>query len=113
MTILSNLESLFKRNINKISEYIKPGQKFWTYVDSEQIFKLFTVTYIRSGVVFYKFENETKEEHFSLDSMFCQFIYPETIDTDKIADICGYDKSIFNSNLNFDDIDGKIKITVI
>lgn len=76
-------------------EDIAVGKRFWSYtqmfmsqnelegrLDPEK-WRLITITYIRSGVAFYRIEEQEQEEYFERGSAMVGLIEPETYIHDK------------------------------
>lgn len=47
---------------------------------------IYNITYVRSGVVFYKKENSTKEDYFPIDSIFRKWMFPTKVNIGKVSD---------------------------
>lgn len=71
-------------------EDIAVGKRFWCYTKTflsnnelngsldPEMWRLMTITYIRSGVVFYRIEEQEQEEHFEQGSAMVSLIEPQT-----------------------------------
>ena len=79
----SKLYEMFGKHTEAIESYIQPNREFW-YYDGNSYRKL-KVTYIRSGVMFFIFEDESDIEHawfigsFNCCSLYAAQIYPYEI----------------------------------
>ena len=62
-TFDTRLYELFCKQSEAVKKYIKVGRKFWHYDGKKTCWRKLTVTYIRSGVVFFTFEDEPEVEH--------------------------------------------------
>ena len=56
------LYELFCKNDNAAKKYIKVDRKFWHYDGEKMRWKKLTVTYVRSGVMFFTFDDEPDVE---------------------------------------------------
>ena len=116
----TRLYELFCKKDELVHEYIKVGRKFWRYDDTLQVFRKLTVTYVRTGVVFYTFDDVPDKEESSYISSFNVLTwhaaeihvyeiskllskYYET--AEEFADIC--------KTAKFDDCDGRITVDII
>ena len=55
------LNDLFKNDDEALQAYIKEGREFW-YFDTGNSWRKLRVTYVRSGVMFFVFEDEPDNE---------------------------------------------------
>lgn len=121
VTYATRLYDLFCKHDELIIAYIKVGRKFWEYDEKKGCFRKLTVTYVRTGVVFYVFEDEPEVER---AAFICSFrvlmwnvaeIYPYEIGTllstyypetaKDFPDIC--------KQCKWDDCDRRITIDII
>lgn len=63
VTFATRLYDLFCKHDELVKAYIKVGRKFWYYDEEKQCFRRLTVTYVRTGVVFYEYEDEPEVEY--------------------------------------------------
>ena len=117
MTFATTLFDLFNKRSEDIAEYIKPDREFWHFDESK--WRKLKVTYVRSGVMFFKFEDEPETERawfissFNAQTLCVAQIYPyeiakilsKTHPDNNFVDIC--------KQCKWEDYDGKIKIEVI
>lgn len=105
MIYKSSMVDLFgKHSDDAIYEYIKVGRKFWSYTDR---WHLLTITYKRSGCIFYTEDDSSEERYFGIGSIMFLMLVPETIYLSELP----Y-KIDIKSN-SFDDYDGSISINII
>lgn len=119
MTFDTRLYELFCKEDEFVKAYIKVGRKFWHYDGEKMCWRKLTVTYIRSGVMFFTFDDEPDAEHaWFMGSMNCLSmhaaeIYPYEISTilseryqdNDFAEVC--------KTCKWDDEDGLITVDVI
>ena len=111
----SQVSEMFGRHNEAIEAYIKPGREFWHYDGDKMSYRKLKVTYVRTGVMFFVFEDEPETEHawfigsFNCHTLYAAQIYPYEIsrimsdsDIPKICEQC-----------KFDDCDGRITVEVI
>ena len=85
ITLTSCLWEMFGKKSEAIALYIKEGREFWYYDVSQDKYRKLRVTYIRSGVMFFVYDDEPDEEHawfissFNVGSLFAAQIYPHEI----------------------------------
>lgn len=120
-TFTSCLYEMFGKQSEAIEAYIKEGREFWHYDGDKSYYRKLTVTYIRSGVMFFTYNDEPDIEHawfigsFNAASLFAAQIYPyeigkilskwfENADTD-FPEIC--------KQCKWCDCNGKITVEVI
>lgn len=96
----------------------QPGQKFYKHIpmdiDSDNIkrgWHTLTVTYVRSGVVFFKFDNRKKEQWGDIESEWFERAIPATIDMEELS-IPDKNIPLFKFE-RFESLPSKFKITVI
>lgn len=59
----TRLYELFCKEDEAVKKYIKVGRKFWHYDGEKMRWRKLTVTYVRSGVMFFTFDDEPNVEH--------------------------------------------------
>lgn len=96
----------------------QPGQKFYKHIamdiESENIergWHILTVTYTRSGVVFFTYDNRKKEQWGAIDSEWFETVIPATIDMEELA-IPDKNIPLFKFE-RLESLPTKFKITVI
>lgn len=105
MIFASTMIDLFGKNQDdRIYEYIKVGRKFWHFTDS---WHLLTITYKRSGCIFYTEDDSSEERYFGIGSIMFLMMVPETIYLSELS----YKIDIKNNT--FDDYNGTISINII
>lgn len=82
----TNLKNLFSDDMQAASKYIKVGRQFWKYNEVTDEFDLITITYVRSGIVFYVKEGETEENSFGTRSVVAALLYPRVIYLQDVAE---------------------------
>ena len=116
-TFTANLYEMFGKRDEDVTEYIKPGREFWHF-DGNVWHKL-KVTYVRSGVMFFVFEEKPDVEQawfissFNVMSLCAAQIYPheisrilsKTYPDNNFVDVC--------KECKWYDYNGKIKVEVI
>lgn len=78
-TAATRLHDVFANNIEGMKKYFKVGRQFWMYDDLQMKYVLITITYIRSGIVFYTEEDEIEERSFGSGSVFAELLYPRVL----------------------------------
>lgn len=79
------LNKIFGKHLDAISNYIKPDREFWFYDGEKMCYRKLKITYVRSGVMFFTFTDEPKTEHawfigsFNTQSLYAAQIYPYEI----------------------------------
>lgn len=63
ITFDSRLYELFCKEDEFVKAYIKVGRKFWHFDHEKMYWRKLTVTYVRSGVMFFTFDDEPEVEH--------------------------------------------------
>ena len=121
-TFTSRLYDMFSKDDEAIMSYIKPGRLFWHYDIDLEAFRKIRITYVRSGVMFYVYEDKPDGEEgawfmqsFNAMSLHAAQIYPYEIgkllskhdwatelDFPKICKEC-----------KWDDCDGRITVEVV
>lgn len=76
---------MFGKHYEAIDAYIKEGKEFWHYDGEKKCYRKLKVTYVRTGVMFFVFEDEPEKEHawfissFNCNSLLAAQIYPYEI----------------------------------
>lgn len=117
----SQLHDMFGKHGDAIDSYIKPDREFWYYDGNKRCYRKLKITYVRSGVMFFVFEDEPDVEHawfigsFNCDSLFAAQIYPYEIGRLMSKYYEGADKDFpkICKQCKWDDCDGKITVEVI
>lgn len=85
-TFTSRLYDMFSKDDEAIMSYIKPDRLFWHYDIDREAFRKIRITYVRSGVMFYVYEDEPDGEEgawfmqsFNAMSLYAAQIYPHEI----------------------------------
>ena len=116
------LADIFGRNnVDIFSAYIKPGREFWYFDTETSNFRKIKVTYVRTGVMFFVYEDEPKTEHamfmgcFDATTLHAAQIYPHEIGRllSKVYGKYGADFPNVCKTCKWDDINGRIKVEVI
>ena len=116
----SKLDDLFGSDITEMEKYIKPGRKFWNF-DSMGNWCPLTVTYVRSGVIFYVYDDDKEHEiAWYVSSFGTSQLYAETIYVDELATYYKkkYEHTTYGyfydllKNCKWQDFNGAIKISV-
>ena len=103
MIFASTMKDLFGRDHEeKRRKYYQTGRKFW-HLNGK--WELWTITYIRSGVMFYTIDNSTEEHWCSINSVAAYMLHPKTIFLSELP---------YNvpKNIPFDTFNGAITINV-
>ena len=115
----TSFKDLFDSNSDAIEQYLHVGMGLWYDKIGGEGWKRYVVTYIRSGVVFLRHEEE-KERAFYISSFAVQTMSPETIYTNELAVYYSQKYSWpidevrkYLLNARWCDYDGKIKIRAI
>lgn len=115
----TRLYELFCKNDAFVEAYIKVGRKFWHYDDKNKKWRMLTVTYVRTGVMFFIFDDEPDVEFaFFIRSFHCLMMRAAEIYPNEISKIMAerYPDNDFAEIARFckwDDCDGKIDVKVI
>lgn len=121
VTFTSQLFDMFGKHTEGIEQYIKEGRKFWFYDEEKYKYRKLNVVYVRTGVMFFEFEDEPGVEHamfmgsYNCASLHAAQIYPyeigkilsewyENADVD-FPEIC--------KKCKWGDCGGRIKVEVI
>lgn len=119
ITLDTCLYELFNRQDEAIKAYIKVGRKFWHYDEERAKWRKLTVTYIRTGVMFFTFDDEPDVEwawfmgSINALSLHAAEIYPYEISEilrglypdNNFVEVC--------KQCKWDNCDGKITVEVI
>lgn len=62
-TFSTRLYDLFCKQDDGVKKYIKVGRKFWHFDENRKYWRKLTVTYTRTGVMFFTFDDEPDVEH--------------------------------------------------
>lgn len=120
-TFTSQLYEMFGKHTDIIEEYIKEGRVFWFYDGEKREYRKLKITYVRTGVMFFVFEDEPEVEHawfissFNGASLFAAQIYPYEIGRLLSKYYEGADKDFprICETCKWNDCDGRIKVDVI
>lgn len=118
-TFDTRLYELFCKQEKAVKQYIKVGRKFWHYDGDKIGWRKLTVTYVRSGVMFFTFNDEPDVEHaWFMGSMNCLALHAAEIHPYEISEILSEwypdnDFAEISKYCNWDDCDGKITVEVI
>lgn len=82
-TFSSRLVDIFDKDSEAMNKYIQVGRKFYQFVDKE--WKLLTITYVRSGVFFFKYEGNPIEHHGIFNSVAIDWLHVADIYIDDIT----------------------------
>ncbi len=116
MTFDTRLYELFCKKDKFVKAYIKVGRKFWHY-DGD--WRKLTVTYVRSGVMFFTFDDDHEVEHaWFMGSMNCLTMHAAEIYPNEISEIISemYPDNNFVEmckQCKWDDCNGQITTEVI
>ena len=78
-TAATRLHDVFANNIEGMKNYFQVGRQFWMYDEKKEEYVLITITYVRSGIVFYTEEDEIEERSFGSGSVFAELLYPRVL----------------------------------
>lgn len=117
MTFCTTLSEMFGKRNEDIAEYIKPDREFWHFDDCR--WHKLKVTHVRSGVMFFTFEDEPSvEKAWFISSFYAQTLCMAQVYPYEIAEILS--KTYPDNNFvevckqcKWQDYGGKIKIEVI
>lgn len=120
-TYTSQLYEMFCKHDDAIKAYIKEGREFWYYDGEKWKYRKLKVTYVRTGVMFFVFEDEPDTEHawfissFNGCSLYAAQIYPYEIGKLLSQWYEGADKDFpkICKQCKWDDRGGKISVEVI
>lgn len=118
-TYTSQLYEMFSKDDKAIKAYIKEGREFWHFNGSK--YRKLKVTYVRSGVMFFVFEDEPDVEQawfissFNACSLYAAQIYPYEIGKFLAERFEGADENFpkICKQCKWDDCGGKISVEVI
>lgn len=87
-TAATSLYELFSKDSDAAAKYFKEGRQFWNYDYEQERYVLITVTYVRSGIVFYVREDcdNKREDSFGVKSIMARMLYPRVIYLQEVAD---------------------------
>ena len=120
-TFTSQLYDMFGKHTDAIDAYIKPDRKFWYYDGEKREYRKLKITCVRTGVMFFVFEDEPEVEHawfigsFKCDSLFAAQIYPYEIGKllSKYYDGADEEFPEICKKCKWNDCGGRIKVDVI
>lgn len=121
VTLTSCLFELFGKHVDAIVSYIKVGREFWHYDTQKGSYRKLKVVYVRTGVMFFEFEDEPNVEYaWFIKSINCFSLCAAQIYPYEIGEILSaWNKNakeqfpILCKKCKWDDYDGKIKVEVI
>lgn len=121
ITYTSQLYEMLSKRDDAIKAYIKEGREFWYFDGEKRKYRKLKVTYVRSGVMFFVFEDEPDTEHawfitsFNGCSLYAAQIYPYEIGRLLSQWIEGADEGFPKAckTCKWDDCGGKISVEVI
>lgn len=116
----SMLYEMFSKHTEAIAEYIKPNREFWHF-DGKLGYRKLKVTYVRSGVVFFTFDDEPDIEHawfigsFNVCSLYAAQIFPYEIGRilSRWFNYAGKEFPEICKQCKWNDRDGQITVDVI
>lgn len=122
-TFTSRLYEMFCKNQDAIKAYIKPGREFWYYDGEKSCYRKMKITYVRSGIMFFVFEDEPEVElgwficSFASMTLYAAQIYPYEIGR-LLSEYCDYEDAAENvpkmsEKCKWDDCGGRITVEVI
>lgn len=112
----TRLYELFCKEDEAVKKYIKVGRKFWHYDGG---WRKLTITYVRSGVMFFTFDDEPEIEYaWFTDSLNCLWLHAAEIHPHEISKIISkwYPDNDFEEickQCKWDNCDGEITVEVI
>lgn len=119
-TFTSQLYEMFGKHTEGMAEYIKEGREFWFYDGDKRAFRKLKVTYVRSGVMFFVFEDEEKEHAWFINSFNCCSLYATQVYPYEIGKILSrwYEDAAEDfpkicEKCKWEDCNGRIKVEVI
>jgi len=119
MTFYTCLYDLFCKEDEAVKAYIKVGRKFWHYDGERTRWRKLTVTYIRSGIMFFTFDDEPDVERaWFMGSTNVLSLHAAEIHPREISEILRerYPDNDFEEiceQCKWDDCDGEITVEVI
>lgn len=119
ITYTSQLYNMFSEHDDAIEAYVKEGREFWHFDGSK--YRKLKVTYVRSGVMFFVFEDEPDVEQawyigsFNGCSLYAAQIYPHEIGRLLSQWIKGADEGFPKvcKTCKWNDCGGRIQVDVI
>lgn len=84
--LATKLCELFNNEFESIKKQFKVGRQFWMYNEKKRKYVLITITYIRSGIVFFKEESDDCEKSFGDTSVVASLLYPRVIYADEVVE---------------------------
>ena len=120
-TFTSQLYEMFGKHTELITAYIKEGREFWHYDGEKSRYRKLKVTYIRSGVIFFIYEDQPDLEHawfissFNTYSLYAAQIFPYEIAEllSKYYENTAKDFPKICEQCKWDDCNGNITVDVI
>ena len=120
LTYDTRLYELFCKHDEAVAEYIKEGRKFWHFDNKRQEWRKITITYVRTGVMFFVCDDEPETElAWFINSINCLMLHAAEIYPEEIGEILSkwYPDAITEfpkicRNCKWDDNEGNIKIEV-
>ena len=104
MKYKSTMVDLLGKDCKKYEPYYQVGRQFWYF--NENKWKLITITYKRSGIIFYTADGIEGENWMPINCIDSMHLVPQTIYLSELP----YEVPSF---VEFDDYDGLIKINII
>ena len=104
MKYKSTMVDLLGKDCKKYEPYYQVGRQFWYF--NENKWKLITITYKRSGIIFYTTTGIDDENWMPINCIDSMHLVPQTIYLSELP----YKVPSF---VEFDDYDGLIKINII
>jgi hypothetical protein len=98
-TFTSQLHEMFGKCDGAIKAYVKPGREFWYYDGDKICYRKLKVTYVRTGVMFFVFEDEPEVEvawficSFASRTLYAAQIYPREIGR-LLSEYCGHEDAV-------------------
>lgn len=120
-TFTSRLYDMFGKDGYAIDAYIKPDREFWYYDGEKMKYRKLKITYVRTGVMFFVFDDEPEVEHawfigsFNCDSLYAAQIYPYEIGRllSRCQEYADVNFPKICKQCKWDDCDGRITVDVI
>ena len=118
----SKLYEMFGKNVDDVKSYIKVGRKFWHFDPDKNRFRKITVTYIRSGIMFFTFDDDPdqNEEAWCLGSLNTMMLHAAHIFPYEIGKLFSkhYEKMATRfpeicKQCKWDTLDGRITVDVV